>query len=375
MTLKTLTFALLSATLWGQLEVVTTGLQTPQKIIVASPGTLLVSETSLQPNAGRVSIVTSAGARRTLIEGLPSGTEVNGGSSGPTAMAVRERLLYIALGGGDTERRGERPGTSIHNPLGPSSPLFSSILRVRLNQDIDRVSGPFRLTVPQQQALGDGGEVQLEDGGGGTAVVDVLVRLPISEPDANTINRFSNLWGLALTEEGSTLFVVDASFNALVRVDTATGRWQRLMRFAPAVNPGTVGPPRIDAVPTSLRIYGDEVLVSFLSGVPFLPGAARVIAVNPAQRTSQPFILGLTSAVDVLWRPMGAGRPQFFALEFSQNQSAQPAAPGRLLRFDTEAASVVASDLRAPASLAYDASTRALYVVELTGRLLRLQLE
>ncbi|MEJ7605784.1 MAG: hypothetical protein WKF37_05850 [Bryobacteraceae bacterium] len=124
-----------------------------------------------------------------------------------------------------------------------------------------------------------------------------------------------------------------------------------------------------------MRIYGDQVLVSFLTGVPFIPRFARVLAVNPTERTSAPFMLNLTSVVDVLWRTGSGARPQFFALEFSQNQSAQPAAPGRLLRFDTPEAQVVAANLRAPVSLAYDAQSRLLYVAELTGRLLRLQLD
>ncbi|MCW5981321.1 MAG: ScyD/ScyE family protein [Bryobacteraceae bacterium] len=199
-----------------------------------------------------------------------------------------------------------------------------------------------------------------------------LVRLPTSEPDPNTVYRFSNPWGLALADEGATLYAVDASMNALLRIDTATGRWRRIVRFPPAPNPGPVGPPVIDAVPTSVRPYGQQLLVSFLTGFPFIHGAARVLAVNPAERTSEPFMFGLTTIVDVLWRPTGGPRPQFFALEFSQNMTAQPPGPGRLLRFDTPEAQVVAADLRGPVSLALDPASNFLYVLELSGRLLRL---
>lgn len=364
-----------SSAAFGQLEVVTEGLQAPQRVIVTPTGNLLVSETSLEINSGRVSKVTPSGARQTLLEGLPSGTDVADGGSGPTALALRERTLYVAIGGGDTERRGEQPGTSIHNPQGSSSALFSSILKLQFSQDVDTISGSFRMTTAHQQVLRDGGEVRIEDGAGASVAVTVLVRLPISEPDPNAIYRFSNLWGLALSDDGTTLIAVDASSNALIRVDPVTGRWERIVRFPPQPNSTPVGPPVIDAVPTNVRFYGNELLVSFLTGFPFVRGAARVLAVDPVQRTTHPFIAGLTSNTDILWRPTSGPRPQFFALEFSVNQSAQPPAPGRLLRFDTPEPQVVAADLRAPVSLAFDQSSNTLYVLELSGRLLRLRVQ
>jgi hypothetical protein len=363
-----------SAGALGQLEVVATGLQSPQKMIVTPVGNLLVSEASTQPNAGRVSLVTPSGVRRTMIEGLPSGLEVAGGPSGPTAMVMRAQTLYVAIGGGDAERRGEAPGTAIHNPQGRSSALFASVLRMRFATDLDQATGTFRITPEHQQVLRDGGEVQISDGSGTLVTVDVLTRLPLSEPDPNTVYRFSNPWGLALSEDGRVLWAVDASMNALLRIDSETGRWQRVMRFAPMPNPGPVGPRVIDAVPTNVRTYGSELLVSFLTGFPFVPGTARVLAIDPAQRSSQPFMSGLTSVVDVLWRDRGTSRAQFFALEFSANQSAQPAAPGRLSRFDTPAGEVVAADLRAPVSMALDERSSILYVLELSGRILRLRL-
>ncbi|MEJ7605785.1 MAG: hypothetical protein WKF37_05855 [Bryobacteraceae bacterium] len=150
----------------------------------------LIPETSTMPNAGRVSIVTAAGVRRTFLEGLPSGTEVAGGGSGPNGLARRDRTVYVALGAGDTERRTDRPGITIHNPQGASSPLFSSVLTVRLSQDPDNLTGPFRLTVAHQQTLSDGGEVQLDDGNGSTATIGLLTQFPIAEPDPNLIYRF-----------------------------------------------------------------------------------------------------------------------------------------------------------------------------------------
>ena len=38
------------------------------------------------------------------------------------------------------------------------------------------------------------------------------------------------------------------------------------MRFPPTRNPGPVGPPVVDAVPTSVRVYGDQVLINMQPG-------------------------------------------------------------------------------------------------------------
>ena len=367
-----LQFIFAAALLAQQPEEIITGLQAPQKVILTTGGNLLVSETSMAVNSGRISRVTRAGARLSLIEALPSGTEVAGGGSGPTAMALRDRTLYVAIGGGDYERRGTVAGTSIHNPEGASSTLFTSILTFQFSTDIDAVSAPFRLTPENQLAISDGGEVELSNGAGATAKVSLLTRFPTSEPDRNAVYRFSNLWGLAFAPDGRGLYVNDASNNSLARVDLATGHWQRLVRFAPTRNPGPVGPPVVDAVPTTVRVYGDQVLVSFLTGFPFNRGEARVMAFNPEARTLEPFIGGLTSATDVLWHAMPNGATRFYVLEFSTNQAATPPGPGRLLRFDGPGGEAIVSNLRAPVSLAYDAATRDLFILELSGRLLRL---
>ena len=366
----------ITSTVWGQPQVLVTGLQGPQKIILTPQGNLLVSEPSVNANSGRISFVTRGGARNTLLEGLPSGTEVTlAGGSGPSAMALRERTLYFALGAGDGERRGQTPGTSIHNPEGSSSPLFASILEVRFNLDVDAISGPFTMTTAHQRTITDGGEVEIADNNGGTARISMLARFPISEPAPNRIYRFSNPWGMALTENGGTLWVTDASIDALVRVDTATGRWRRVTRFPPQPNPGTVGPPMLDVVPTSVRTYGEDLLVSFLTGFPFVPGYARVLGVDPETGATEPFINWLTSVTDFLWRPRPSGRPQFFVLEFSQNQSAQPPAPGRLLSYDSPDPQVVLPVLITPVSLAYDPATQDLFILELRGQILRLHLD
>ncbi len=289
-------------------------------------------------------------------------------------MALRDRTLYFLLGAGDSERRGSAPASQ-HNPEGTSSPIFASLLEARFSLDLDTLAGPFVMTPENQRALADGAEVEINDDNGGLARISMLARFPISEPDPVTVYRFSNPWGMALAEDGSTLYVVDASRNSLVRVDTSTGRWRTLTRFAPLPNPTPVGPPFLDAVPTSVRIYGNNLLVSFLTGFPFVPGRAHVLLVDSETGQPRPFIVGLTSVTDLLWLPRPGQRPQFFALEFSRNQSAQPPPPGRLLRYDTAEAQIAEPVLITPVSMAYDQTTQDLFILELRGQILRLRIE
>ncbi len=361
---------LLAGLLQAQVEVVATGLQGPSKLILTQRGNFLASETSLLTNSGRVAFVSRSGVRRSFMTGLPSGTELTGGGAGPSAMALRDRTLYLAIGGGDVERR-NATGQSVHNPDGVSSPIFNSIIEIRLSTDIDSLAGTFTMTPEHQQILADGGEVELNDGVGGTARLSLLVDFPDSLPDGK-LYRFSNIWGMALSTDGSVLWVIDASQNLLYRVETATGRRQTWMRFPQLANPSPIGPRLIDSVPTSVRVYGQQLLVSFLTGFPFSKQYSRVLAVNIAQRTTEPFILSVTSAVDILWRERpSAGRSQFFVLEFSQDQFASPVLPGRLWRYDTADQREVAGDLRGPVSMAFDPATEDMFVLEVSGRILK----
>jgi hypothetical protein len=287
-------------------------------------------------------------------------------------MALRDRTLYLNIGPGDSERTGASPGTSMLNPQGASSPIFSSVLEIRFSDDVDAIGSTFRVTPQHQMALNDGAEVELADAGA-TARISLLTRFPIAEPHPVAVYKFSNPWGMALSEDGRYLYLADASQNCLLRIDTTTGRWRRLARFGPFPNPAPVGPRMVDAVPTSVRIYGDSVLVSFLTGFPFASGNGRVLIMNLETGAVDPFIFGLTSTTDVLWRPRAGERPQFFVLEFSTNQSANPAPPGRLLRFDTPVAQVAGTFIT-PVSMVFDESTSELFILELRGQIQQLKI-
>src|SRR6185369_11720875 len=102
----------------------------PEKMIAGPAGSLLVSEAGQGPNAGRVSLVTSAGVRRTILDALPGGIAITGSTDGPSGLVLDDNTLYLSIGEGDQLVAGAAQGTNQPNPKGPSSPILSSILKV-----------------------------------------------------------------------------------------------------------------------------------------------------------------------------------------------------------------------------------------------------
>jgi hypothetical protein len=186
--------------------------------------------------------------------------------------------------------------------------------------------------------------------------------VPEPRPDSPQNVRTSNLFGLE--PDGScALWLVDASRNVIWKVDICTSTFAPLAIFPPTVNQGPVGPPRIDAVPTSARTWNGDLLVSFLSGAPFLPGLASVKQVKPSTGEHAPFFTGLRMVVDVL--PFGGQSDGFFVLEFSRDPAA--GLPGRVLFYDSPSAQpvVFADGLVTPTSMAIDPRTGDLLVAQL----------
>src|SRR5438477_8237704 len=78
------------------------GLEWPLAIAQSNQGDLIVSESGTgTPNTGRISIIDSAGHRRTLLAGLPAGLSDVGDPDGPGGLFLRGRTLYVAIGVGD----------------------------------------------------------------------------------------------------------------------------------------------------------------------------------------------------------------------------------------------------------------------------------
>jgi hypothetical protein len=359
------------------------GLRAPTKIIFSQKDNLLVAEQGTAvPNTGRISIIDpNSGVVRTLLDGLPSALNLLGeqpSPSGPDGLAMQGRALYVIIGSGNSTLPGPVPGSEQPNP-NPASPLFSSVLKVHFSAKIEMSTAGFTLTNANRSALAAGQTVTLRDSSGGVVTIRVLVNLPdyvpAPRPDfaGNVVS--SNPFGVVI--DGNTLKVVDASLNRITVVNKNSGATSILTTFAKVPNTlfPQVGPPTVDPVPDSIHFFGKDLLVPFLSGFPFGPGAASVQLVDAATAAYQPLIPGLTAAIDVLpLEARGNNASQFLVLEFGGAGLSQP---GQLLRFSSPTAtpSIISPCLITPTSMILDERSGALFITEIgTGNLLRLQL-
>ena len=355
----------------GNKSLLVEGLQLPYKLLLTDAGNLLVSEGGGAPNTGRVSRVSRSGNRVSLLEGLPSGlANPDLTPMGPTGIVLRERTLFVAFGEGDALRNGPTQGSLVMNPAGVSSPLFASVVSFRFDEDADRIASPFVMTMEAQQMLADGHAAELENAQGRRVHVELLTKFQVLQSDPRTVYRHSDPFGLTMGRRPETLYLVDSGQNTIAQIDASTGKWSVLTRFAPLANPTPVGGPTIDYVPTAAVMYGDELLVTNLSGFPFVPGLAAVQSLNPRTGAASPWINGLTSAMDIGIRRMPQG-PQVFVLSFSGNMRATPALPGELWQFDSPMGKSIATFVT-PTGMAVDSATGEVFVCELgTGRIYR----
>jgi hypothetical protein len=361
-------------------SVFASGLKAPIKSILTPKGNLLVAEAGNGPNTGRISIIDGNGNRRTLIDGLPSGlAPPNLDPSGPSGLALRGRMLFITIGAGDGTLPGPLPATEMANP-NPSSPFLSSVLMFRLSPQVEDTTQGFTLTSADQADIQNRGFAKLADAAGSELFLEVLVNFrnytADSRPNFAFNVRASNPFGI--TVNGRKLYVVDASQNQVWEVDSDTGERRSIIVFGPRQNPlfPNLGPPFIDPVPDSVRLIGKSLLVPLLSGFPFAPGTTEIRKVRLVNGANEPFISGLSSAIDVLPFVDQLGVNRFFVLEFSTNMLA--GAPGRLSRYDQPdgAPVVLVSNLTSPTSLVRDEATGDLFVTEIfPGRITRVKVQ
>jgi len=337
-----------------------TGLVNPSKVILGPAGTLLVSEVGTTPSSGRISVITSAGVRRTLIDGLPSGVGTNG-ADGPNGIVLDGNTLYVAIGEGDELAAGAAAGTQVPNPKGPSSLILNTVLQINFSQAVDGITSGFTLKADDQITLADGDAVTLTNGdAGGKATVSILASFR-NRPDATVIYKNSHPYGLIkIPGDATHLYMTNAGLNSVVTIDTQTGHARTAVKIPAQKNNGTTGAPVIDAVPDSIRVYGDKLLVTLLTGFPFFAGNSKVLSVDPATGQITTFIDNLNSSIDIVWRARPLARPVFYVLEYSANFLA--GGPGRVKVFNTTEPTILVDDLKAPTSMALDAAAGKLYI-------------
>lgn len=349
------------------------GLRLPVGSVLTDHGRLLIAEAGDgSSGSGRISILDRDGSRRTLVAGLPSGTADVGTPSGPSGMFMRGRSLYLAMGTGDTGVMGPRPGTTLENLHGPSSPIFSSVLAMHFSADAEHRTSGFTLTAADEQALAEGRLVSLHDSHQNSLSLRMLTKFPnfvhTPVPGVPDNISLSNPFGVAGL--GSSVYVTDGGRNLAWKVDRQSGAAEPLASFADIPNPlfPLVGGPFMQAVPTGITVVQDKLLVSLLRGAPFATGTAVVEQLDTRSGTFAPLISNLTTAMGtIVPREPGHG---LLVLEYS---SAGPffSGPGTVLQFDTPAGppTKVADCLARPTSMTLDRRDGILYVTEEGGNL------
>lgn len=366
----------LAASAQAQCMQVLTGLRTPVGSVLTERGNLLVAESGDgSADSGRISIVDRHGNRRTLIDGLPSAPADVGTPSGPSGLYVRGHGLFVAMGTGDTGILGPRPGTTLVNPNGPSSPLFSSVLSMYFSARTEYRTTGFTLTPANQASLARGRLVTLRDGHGNFMFIRMVTNFPeyVASPLPDVPGNISLSNPFGIVGIGRSLYVTDGGRNLAWKVDRWTGSRSEFVEFPSVPNPlfPNVGGPFVQAVPTGINVSNGKLLVSLIRGAPFPTGVSTVEQIDPRTGHDSPLVSNLTTAIDTA---TAHGRHQpLLVLEMAASGPFF-SGPGTVLRFDDPAVApvTVANCLVRPTSMTRDSARRTLYITEEDGNLVRI---
>jgi hypothetical protein len=225
------------------------------------------------------------------------------------------------------------------------------------------------LSLDDHQALFDGEQLIRFDAEGNRITVELVVDFPDYRaeplPILPTNVRHAHPYGIVADED--FLYVVDGGYNVVHKVDLFTGAFATLASFPTTPNPSPVGPRQIENVPTSIRWNGDQLLVTLLSGFPFIAGLSEVRQVDPDTGDNTTLIAGLASAIDVIPLSKDGETTGYLTLEYSLAHLAL--GPGRLQLFDATPAplAVLSSTLITPASMVYDRHAGCIIVAEINN--------
>ena len=188
-------------------------------------------------------------------------------------------------------------------------------------------------------------------------------------PNAPNSVRGSNPFDLELI--GDQLYVTDGGRNVVWQADIHTGAFAPLAGFDPVPNLTGVGGPVLEAVPTGIREFEEQLFVTLFRGFPFPPGASVVERINPNTGVHGPVLAGLRSAIDVLVDD--DDHRSLFVLEHGSGALLPPfSGPGSLTRKSAAGSTVVASCLGRPTSMVRDHRNAAFYITELVnGRVVK----
>lgn len=175
-----------------------------------------------------------------------------------------------------------------------------------------------------------------------------------NNPDGFVVE--SHPYGMAVGPDG-LLYVADAGANTLLRVNPEGGAVEVLAVFggvpSPLPNPGRGGALESDPVPTGVTFGADgTIYVSLLTGFPFLPGASKVVTVDPESGEVSDYATGLTMLTDLRTGP----DDELYAVQLGVFTDQGPIPDsGAILRIgEDEASEVLVSGLSYPTSVGFD---------------------
>lgn len=232
-----------------KITTVATGLESPMGIETDNYGNVWVAQSGNGKSKGKVIVVTKDGEKYDAIINLESITDdETGETEGPSHLLFKDGLLYILGAGGKmyiADVSGFKPG---------NTPIKASSLTV---EDI----GSFVLAYAFVNKTNDSHPYNLTKG-----------------PDGD-------------------IYIADAAANAIIH-RTGPGVYSVLAEVPGIDNPTTVGPPKIESVPTGIIYDGNNFFVSTLLGFPFPPGQAIVYKISKSGDVSV-YQKGFTSLVDI----------------------------------------------------------------------------
>lgn len=273
-----------------------TGLLAPIGMETDAAGRVWVAEAGTAKNDGRVSIIGADGKINPVITGFDSKL-FQGDVNGLSHLLFADGVLYIFHANGK---------------------LYKASV------------ASFKIGDPPLLAQ----NIPFED-------VGTFVR---AQTVANNPANESHPYQAAIGPTGD-MFIADAGANVIVQRNKTTGALSIFTNIPGFANPTPVGPPFVQAVPTGVAFNGFDMLVSTLTGFPFLAGRATVYQVSPAGTPSvyqQGFnpLTGLNYDNGLVVLEYGTFSPMGWV-----------ANTGRLLRANKPGTTVLTSGLNRPTAL------------------------